>query len=260
LVAKIVSVENMSPELELAISAARQAGALLRENYETDLVVDELKAHDIKLNLDVRCQDLITDCILASFPDHAIYGEEGLGGNQDSDKQWIVDPLDGTVNYFYAIPHFCVSIALRVAGELKIGVIYEPMRDELFAVDFDGPATLNGTPITPSDRAQLAESMMTIGFSKTEASIEAGLQRYKRIAFRVRKTRMMGSAALSLAYIACGRIDAYVEERISLWDIAAGQLLVERSGGIVTLSDSPGAPDKHGIVAYNGKLPMHEIL
>ncbi len=246
----------MSPELDLACRAAREAGALLRANFETKLDVDAMHRHDIKLALDVESQKLIERLILATFPDHAIYGEEGLAGDQSSDSQWIVDPIDGTVNFFYGIPHFCVSIAMRRAGELKIGAIYDPMMDELYAVDFEGLATRNGQPIRPSDRAELAEAVVTVGFSKSSESIDAGLARYKSIAHRVRKTRMMGSAALALAYIACGRLDAYIEEAISLWDIAAGQLLLERGGGSVVLTPSPGNPDKSGIVASNGRIEL----
>lgn len=249
----------MSPELELACSAAREAGELLRANFESDLVVDEMHRHDIKLALDVASQKLIEGRILAAFPGHAIYGEEGIAGDQSSDTQWIVDPIDGTVNYFFGIPHFCVSIGMRRAGELKIGVIYDPMMDELFAVDFEGPATKNGREIRPSARAALAEAVVTVGFSKSTESIEAGLERYKSIAHRVRKTRMMGSAALALAYIACGRLDAYIEESISLWDIAAGQLMLQRGGGSVVLTPSESHPEKSGIVATNGSLDLEGV-
>ena len=250
----------MSPELETAISAARAAGVLLRENFETDLLVDEMHDHDIKLNLDVKSQELITDKILSTFPDHAIYGEEGIAGNQDSPQQWIVDPIDGTVNFFYGIPHFCISIAMRKEGELVIGVVYDPMMDEMYAVDFEGPPTRNSKEIKPSERATLGEAVVTIGFSKSKEAMDAGLTRYKAIAYRVRKTRMMGSAALALAYIACGRLDAYIEEQISIWDIAAGQLLLERGGGSVVLSQSGTNPDKSSIIASNGRLPLDEVL
>ncbi len=250
----------MSPELDLACRAAREAGALLRANFETELSVDALDRHDIKLALDVESQKLIEGLILATFPDHAIYGEEGLAGDQSSDSQWIVDPIDGTVNFFYGIPHFCISIAMRRGGELKVGAIYDPMMDEMFAVDFDGPATRNGLPIRPSDRSALADAVVTVGFSKSTESIDAGLARYKNIAHRVRKTRMMGSAALALAYIACGRLDAYIEESISLWDIAAGQLMLERGGGSVVLIPSPENPDKSSIISSNGRLPLEEVI
>ena len=249
----------MNPSLSLVCEAAREAGALLRDHYESDLKVDALHEHDIKLELDVRSQDLITRRILDTFPDHAIYGEEGIAGNPDSQTEWIVDPIDGTVNYYYGLPHFCVSIAMREAGELKVGAIYDPMMDELFAVEAGGTPTRNGKPIATSPRTELKDAIVTIGFSKSKEAMDAGMERYRSIAYQVRKTRMMGSAALALAYIACGRLDAYIEEQISLWDIAAGQLLVEAAGGSIRLSDSLSHPDKWGIVAHNGKLPLEEI-
>ena len=147
----------MSPELKLAMATAREAGALLRESVDTDLDVNEAHAHDIKLALDVKSQNLIESRILEAFPDHAIYGEEGIAGDQTSDTQWIVDPIDGTVNFFYGLPHFCVSIAMRREGELKIGAIYDPSMDEMFGVDFEGPATRNGEPIRPSVTAQRSQ-------------------------------------------------------------------------------------------------------
>ncbi|MDF1659985.1 MAG: inositol monophosphatase family protein [Verrucomicrobiales bacterium] len=250
----------MSPQLELATSAAREAGRLLRDNFESDLEVDEMLSHDIKLALDVKSQELIESRILATFPDHAIYGEEGVAGDQSSDTQWIVDPIDGTVNYFFGIPHFCISIAMREGAELKVGAIYDPMMDEMFAVDFEGPATRNGKPIKPSGRSELSESIVTLGFSKSKESIDAGMKRYRNFAHRVRKTRMMGSAALALAYIACGRLDAYIEEMISIWDIAAGQLMLERGGGKVSLVQSDINPDKSSIVSSNGKLSFEGVL
>jgi len=250
----------MSPELETALSAARSAGALLRENFESDLSVDEMHVHDIKLALDVESQKMIEAHILDRFPEHAFYGEEGIAGNQDSDTQWIVDPIDGTVNFFFGIPHFCVSIAMRKAGKLQIGAIYDPIMDEMFSADFEGPASLNGREIRPSSRAELSEAVVTIGFSKNKESIDAGLQRYANIAHRVRKTRMLGSAALALAYIACGRLDAYIEESISVWDIAAGQILLERGGGRVDLTPHPGDEEKSSIVSWNGKLSFEGVL
>lgn len=246
----------MSQYLDIAIEAAKKAGELLRDNYETDLVVDAMHDHDIKLNLDVRSQDLITDCLLKAFPDHALYGEEGIAGNSDSEWQWVVDPIDGTVNYYYGIPHFCVSIALRHKQEIVLGVIYDPMADELWTVEKDGCATLNGRKIQASSRDQLKDTVMTIGFSKTKESIDVGLERYRTIAYKVRKTRMLGSAALALAYISCGRLDAYIEESISLWDVAAGILLVESVGGKIELTPLSHGADQYAIVATNGKITI----
>lgn len=245
--------------LDTAIDAARQAGALLREHYEGDLNVDETLAHDLKLELDVRSQKLITEVILKAHPDHAILGEEGLSGDQEHEFQWIVDPIDGTVNFFYGIPHFCVSIALRERGEMTVGVVYDPMLDEMFAVGAGVAPNCNGRPISVSKRATLAEAMITVGFSKTNEGMEAGIERFKRIAKKVRKTRMLGSAALGMAYIACGRLDAYIEESISLWDIAAGWLLIERAGGKVVTRDKGRGDGTMGVVSSNGKLPLEDL-
>src|SRR5919199_2711490 len=118
----------MEKFLELAISAAREAGESLRRNFHEPLRVNEATAHDIKLEIDVQTQELITKRLLAQFPSHALYGEEGIVGDQSAEYQWIVDPLDGTVNYFYGIPHFCTSIALRRGEEMIVGVIYDPVR------------------------------------------------------------------------------------------------------------------------------------
>src|ERR1700709_554097 len=160
---------------QLAVDAARAAGRLLKENFGTQLQVNAFEAHDIKLDLDVRAQDLITGMILAAFPEHAIFGEEGLAGNQESDYQWIVDPIDGTVNYFYGIPHFCISIALRPAEEILIGVIYDPMRDELGEAGSGETALLSGAPIRVSARAKLSDAIVSVGMSKSKTTIATGV-------------------------------------------------------------------------------------
>src|ERR1044071_7594186 len=121
----------MTHYLEAAVAAARTAGGMLRKNFLGPLRVSATTAHDIKLEIDVQAQDLITDSLLRNFPHHALYGEEGVVGDQTSEFQWVVDPLDGTVNYFYGIPHFCVSIALRRKSEIIVGVVYDPMREEM---------------------------------------------------------------------------------------------------------------------------------
>ncbi len=246
----------MSEYLKTAINAARAAGALLRENFESDLSVNEFAVHDIKLELDVRSQELITEMILMDFPGHAIYGEEGLAGNQESEFQWIVDPIDGTVNYFYGIPHFCVSIAMRRGDEMQVGVIYDPMMDELFEVERGGRPLRNGKPIVVSPRSDLDDAIISIGFSKTVEGMERGLERYRKLGPKVRKTRMMGSAALGMAYVACGRLDGYLEEQISLWDIAAGWLLVESAGGSVRMNALAGEEDKWSILVSSGRIDL----
>ncbi|MDA7648838.1 inositol monophosphatase [Akkermansiaceae bacterium] len=247
-------------ELETAVHAAHEAGKLLRANFNEVKDVDEALAHDLKLALDKESQDLITDIILGQFPGHAIYGEEGLAGDQSSEHQWIVDPIDGTVNFFYGIPHFCISIAKRVNEELVLGVIYDPMVNELWTVEKGGQTLLNGNPVEVSKRTTLEESILFVGCGKDEKALNTGLERFRKGSLRARKMRMMGSAALGMAYIATGRLDAYVEARISLWDIAAGQLMIESTGGKVTLTPHEANPDVYSIVATNGKIPIEEIL
>ncbi|MEJ6831329.1 MAG: inositol monophosphatase family protein [Akkermansiaceae bacterium] len=247
-------------EIETAVHAAHEAGKLLRANFNEVKDVDEALAHDLKLALDKESQDLITDIILGQFPGHAIYGEEGLAGDQSSEHQWIVDPIDGTVNFFYGIPHFCISIAKRVNEELVLGVIYDPMVNELWTVEKGGQTLLNGNPVEVSKRTTLEESILFVGCGKDEKALSTGLERFRKGSLRARKMRMMGSAALGMAYIATGRLDAYVEARISLWDIAAGQLMIESTGGKVTLTPHEANPDVYSIVATNGKIPIEEIL
>ncbi len=253
--------------LTVAEAAARAAGAKLRAAFHDTRDVDEMKAYDIKLALDRECQELIASQLLAAFPDHCMLGEEGNAGNESSPWRWIVDPLDGTVNYFYGIPHFSVSIGLSHGGmregeegSIRIGAVHDPMLDETWTVQSGGPAMLNGEPTQVSARDSLGAAIVTVGFSKSPDSIDHGLARFKEISHRVRKTRMMGSAALAMAYIASGRLDAYIEEEVSLWDIAAGKLLVEAAGGEVLLTPCahPSAPGKYSICASNGRVPVRE--
>jgi len=247
---------ELSAALETAIQAARDAGVLLRREFGRPPEVNETHAHDIKLALDVEAQDVITRRLLGRFPDHALYGEEGIAGNERSEWQWIVDPIDGTVNYFYGIPHYCISIALRRGGELQLGVIYDPSRDELWETVKGGPSVLNGRAIRVSERTELGDAIISVGFAKSKATINAGLQLLPRYVERVRKCRMMGSAALDLAYVATGRLDAYIEQSVSLWDIAAGQLLVENAGGKIEVTPRTDNPDKLSVRAWNGKIQL----
>ena len=247
--------------LDTAIDAAQEAGAFLREHFGNHeaLVVNEKSQHDIKLELDVRSQDLITKKLLGAFPDHALYGEEGLAGKQDSPYQWIVDPIDSTVNYFYGLPHYCVSIAMRHEGVTQLGVIYDPSTNELWTTQRGQGTFLNNRRIAVSTRDQLSEAVITVGFSKTAAAMEQGLAKFGTLCGQVRKVRIMGSAALGLAYIASGRLDAYVEGYISLWDIAAGVLMIEEAGGKIIatpLEDEGNNTDKFSIIASNGMLEL----
>ncbi|HUD47303.1 MAG TPA: inositol monophosphatase family protein [Candidatus Baltobacteraceae bacterium] len=221
--------------LDCAVDATRRAGGLMRQNRSRRKIINQESQHDIKLELDVRCQKLIERTLLAAFPDSAILGEEGVAGNSASALRWVVDPIDGTVNFAYGVPHACVSIALQRQAEAEfqtiLGVVYDPFCDELWTATAGAPARLNGRIIRASRRSALEESIVAIGFSKTEKSLNENLPVFNALVRRVRKIRMMGAAALSLAYVATGRFDAYIESGVSLWDIAAAGLILECAGG-----------------------------
>ena len=246
----------MDDYLSAAENAALAAGKLLRESFRQRQRVKAVAAHDIKLEIDDQAQELISKLLLQEFPAHALYGEEGVVGDQSSDHQWIVDPLDGTVNYFYGIPHFCSSIALRLDNQIVVGVIYDPIRDEMWAGQKGEVSKLNRSPIHVSNRAELAEAVISIGLAKTGETINTNFPLLQQMIHRVRKCRVLGSAALDMAYVACGRLDAYIETGISLWDIAAGCLLVENAGGTVDLRPRENMKDKYSIVASNGLLDL----
>jgi myo-inositol-1(or 4)-monophosphatase len=250
-------MSDYSQYLSVAREAALAAGELLRDqalHHHHELVVDAAEAHDIKLELDRRCQSLIEKIVLHSFPEFAIYGEEGISGDANAEYQWIIDPIDGTVNFFYGIPHFAISIALRRGEEIIVGVIYDPMRNELWEATRGGIVTLNGHPIHVSRRTKLSESVVSVGLSKTAATIQQALPQFAQMLSSVRKCRLMGSATLDIAYVACGRLDAYIENQISLWDIAAGVLMVEMAGGIVELKPHATESDKYSIVASSNLI------
>jgi myo-inositol-1(or 4)-monophosphatase len=246
----------MKHYLEAAETAARATGKLLRDNFQRRQQVNAVAAHDVKLAIDVQGQELITDLLLKEFPGHAIYGEEGIAGDESNPHQWVVDPLDGTVNYFYGVPHFCTSIALRLRDEIMVGVIYDPMREEMWTGQKGDTPKLNGQPFHVSDRAELSEAVISIGLAKTGETINANFPLLQAMIHRVRKCRVLGSAALDMAYVACGRFDAYIETGISLWDIAAGWLLIENAGGIVDLRPLEHMKDKYSIVASNGVIDL----
>lgn len=254
----------MSAEYAAYLTAARQAamlaGEFLRQHFDAVKQVDEALLHDIKLRLDKECQALITQCLLQAFPQSSILGEEGNSSPERAEFQWVVDPIDGTVNYFYGIPVFCVSIALRHHDEWVLGCVYDPMQRECFTAIAGGQPMLNDKPIAVSSRAQMQEAVVFIGHGTHDGSGEAGIRRFAHISRQVRKIRILGSAALTLCYIAAGRFDAYVEDRICLWDFAAARVILEAAGG--RLEFAPRTPDgiKGSIVAWNGLLPLHEAL
>jgi myo-inositol-1(or 4)-monophosphatase len=254
---------NLARAQATAVIAARAAGALMRDHLHGVKRASEVTQHDIKLELDVRSQKLIEKTLRSAFPQVPLLGEEGTSGDTLSGERWVVDPIDGTVNFAYSIPHACVSIALQERSSSKrafpdgyetvVGVVYDPFSDELWTAIRGGPARLNGRIVSVSRRRRLEDSIVSIGFAKSRESLEATLPYFNRLVFRVRKIRMMGAAALGIAYVATGRFDAYIERGIRLWDIAAGGLILECAGGEFWRKPIPGTYSFR-MVATNGLL------
>ena len=233
----------------------------MRANWHLPKRVKMADVHDIKLELDVRSQKLIEKILRKAFPQIPLLGEEGCSGDMNAEYRWVVDPIDGTVNYFFGMPHAAVSIALQVRSPQStvhshktiLGVIYDPFADELWTVIRGGPTRLNGRVVHVSRRSHLNEAVIALGFSKSSENLRKSLPHLNRLARRALKIRIMGSAALELAYVASGRLDAYIERTINLWDIAAGALMVECSGGECWTKPVPGK-FKYRMVADNGLL------
>ena len=226
--------------MNAAVEAARLAGDLMRRNLRRTKKVNEATAHDLKLELDVQCQRRITRRLLGEFPEYPVLGEEGYDAEavQQCEYRWVVDPIDGTVNYAHGIPHACVCIALQQKTgaaaepfETVVGVVLDPFQNELWTAHRGGPARLNGRQIRVSGRRRLADAVVSLGFAKSDRTLEQMLPVFNDLVPQVRKLRLMGSAGLALTYVADGRFDAYLEAGVRLWDIAAGGLIVTCAGG-----------------------------
>ncbi len=270
-----MNTKELKTALNCAVDAAKQAGRLMRQNLHAAKTVNEECHHDIKLELDVRCQKLIERALHKNYPAFAVLGEEGVSGSANAEARWIVDPIDGTVNFAHDVPHACTCIALQVrspqsgvrnrgrmpASSLQppasfqtvIGVTYDPFCDEMWTAIKGQPARMNGRVIHVSRRAKLAEAMVTFGFSKSKANLEKSMPYFAWLCRRARKVRIMGSAGLGLTYVACGRFDAYAERKVRLWDIAAGALIVECAGGKFW-SEQVGGFEAYRMVASNGLI------
>ncbi len=254
---------NLNQAQTAAARAAQAVGALMRRELHAPKRAQSVSQHDIKLELDVRCQKLIERSLKRAFPEVALLGEEGVAGRANAEYRWVVDPIDGTVNFTYGIPHACASIALqkraprrpdyRDGYDTLVGVVYEPFCRELWTAIRGQPARLNGKIIHVSQRRKLREAVVSIGFTKTRESLEATLPYFSGLVHRVRKIRMMGSAALGLTYVACGRFDAYIEREIHTWDIAAGGLIIQCAGGEFW-REALSSPHKYRVTASNGLL------
>ncbi len=243
---------SLKSALTVAIKAARAAGKVMHDNWHKPKRVNSAEAHDIKLELDVRCQALIEKILADAFPQIPVLGEEGSTGDTSAEYRWVIDPIDGTVNYFFGMPHACVSIALQHREQSVVGVIYDPFTDEIWTTTQGQPTRLNGKVVRVSQRSKIGDCVIAMGFSKSQDNLNKSLPHLIRLSRRAKKIRIMGSAALELVYVASGRLDAYIERTINLWDVAAGSLLVENAGGEFYTLPAPNG--KLRMCADNGKL------
>lgn len=233
------------PELkrafDVAQSSARRVGAFLKKKLHVRKQINHQSAHDIKLKLDEQSQRMIEQDLLRVFPEIGILGEEGVVGDPLAQWRWVVDPIDGTVNFSRGLPHACVSIALQKRQacanghwdeyDTILGVVYDPFVDEMWAARRGQKARLNGRQISVSETTRLDTAIISIGFAKTRTTVKRNLPVFMRLYQRVLKVRLLGSAALAMTWTAAGRLDAYRENGISIWDVAAGGLILECAGG-----------------------------
>lgn len=229
----------MHPMLNIAVRAARRAGTIiLRSQPRLDMVKIDLKGRrDYVSNTDRDAEAAIIETLLKAYPDHEILAEES-GAKGKSDFVWIIDPIDGTTNYLHTYPQFAVSIALSVKGQVEQGVIYDPIRDELFTASRGGGAQLNDKRIRVSRCQTLEQALLGTGFPiRDERMIDPYLKSLGAFLHRTDGVRRAGAASLDLAYVAAGRLDGYWEFGLKPWDIAAGALMVQEAGGMVGAID-----------------------
>ena len=240
-----------------ASAIAREAGARLKEFFEQGVETEYKGDVDLVTVADRTAEKLIRERLAVAFPEHGVYGEEGTRERMDGEFRWYVDPLDGTTNFAHGFPQFCVSMGLeqRATEKVVAGVIYDPMRDELYTAERGRGAWLNGKPIHVSRTPVLAESLVSTGFPSRKRHDSPNIHFYHEFTLRSHGVRRAGSAALDLAFVAAGRLEAFWEFNLNPWDTAAGVLLVEEAGG--RLSDFAGGEfqlDSRETLASNGLI------
>ena len=248
------SVYILNKAKEVAIKAAQSAGQLILQKKAGKKIDHKGTFNNLVTDVDKAAEVVILDILKKEFPDDEILAEEsGESGSKGANRRWLVDPIDGTTNFAHDYPFFCVSIALEEAGKLKVGVVFNPMTNELFWAQAGAGAWLNDKQIKVSKINKLDESLLSTGFSSNESNIE----RFSHLTKITHGVRRDGSAALDLCFIACGRTEGYWELRIAPWDIGAGMLIVQEAGGQV--SDMSGnaldlSVNKFNILGSNGLL------
>jgi len=242
--------------LETAVEIAREAGALLTGYFERRVAYEVKGEFDLVTEADRASEKLVVERLRAHFPSHGVVAEEGGGHNAQADYCWYVDPLDGTTNFAHGFPAFNITLGLARAGEMVAGVVYDPIHQELFTAERGAGAYLNNRRVHVSRTGRMAESLSSSGFPSRKRHHNVNIHFYYQVAMASHGVRRTGSAALDLAFVACGRLDLFWEFGLKPWDMAAGTLLVTEAGGRV--SDMQGAPhnltESDHLLADNGLL------
>ena len=240
---------------KVAIMAATKSGSFIKRSVGKIVAISYKGRDNIVTDVDKKAEDIIISTIRSHFPEHSILSEEKGSIDNHSPYKWIVDPLDGTTNFAHAFPFFCVSIALERSGEVVLGVVYDPLRNELFFAESGKGAYLNNKRIEVSGVKKISAAFLATGFSYGRRRKDKNVANFRRFLLRTMAIRRAGSAALDLAYVACGRFDGFWERDLHPWDNAAGFLIVRESKGKITKFDgSKFSPYDKNILASNGKI------
>jgi myo-inositol-1(or 4)-monophosphatase len=252
---------KMSNFLSIAQEAARKAGAMLRENVNGSRQISYKGEINLVTEMDRQSEKTVVEHLIAAFPDHGILAEEEARFEDRSGFLWIIDPLDGTTNYAHGYPSFAVSIALERSGEIVLGVVYDPMRDETFWAETGRGAFLNGRQIRVSKTGSLIRSLLATGFPYDRVtSLDNNINYFTALLMASQEVRRSGSASLDLCSVAAGRLDGYWELKLHPWDVAAGSLIVREAGGVVSdFSGTRFSIHDQEIVASNGVIHQRMI-
>lgn len=245
----------MASYLETAAEIAREAGAVLAHFFERRIGFERKGEFDLVTEADRASEKLVVERLRTHFPTHAIVAEESGAHHGTSEFRWYVDPLDGTTNFAHGFPVFNVTLALERAGELQCGVIYDPLRQEMFTVELGGGAYLNHRRIRVSSCRKLDDGLIATGFPTRRRHSSVNVHFFHQVAMVTHGVRRAGSAAIDLAYVACGRLDGFWEFGLNPWDMAAGILMVREAGGAVSnMHGAPHALSSPHLVADNGAI------
>ena len=241
--------------LDTAICAAQAAGNHALANKDRRKESNETFAHDIKLVLDIECQKIAEDVIASEFPEHGILGEEGIQKSETEGYEWIIDPIDGTMNYTNGFPYWCSSVAVRYREKILAGCVFAPEFGDYYTAHVEEAAKLNGELIQASDTEHFDEAMIFTGISKhMQSGDDSHFKKFQMLALNTRKLRINGSAALDLCHVAAGNTDGFFETSIYLWDHAAAGLIAEQAGAVLSLYPLQTEPHACSVLCANKNL------